>query len=125
MEITVTVRLDGESGEHVATVTAPAAPASLHRPGAVADLGPLGRLTPAELRVLRLVAAGLEYKEAARILGLSEPTIRTHMRTITSKMDVINGRMAGALALVNGILTADDIIEVWAQHRADMLAEGK
>lgn len=122
MEITVTVRLDGDA--QAASVTVPlTGPASLHRPGATVDAGPFGRLTPSEMRVLRLTAAGLEYKEAARILSISEPTIRTHMRSITSKMDVINGRMAGALALVNGILTADDIIEVWAQHRADTLAE--
>lgn len=122
MEITVTVRI-GEAGQVAQVTLPPTAPASLHRPGATADMGPLGRLTPGELRVLRLVAAGLGYKEAARVLNLSEPTIRTHMRSITSKMDVINGRMAGALALVSGILTADDLLAVWAEHRAEMLAE--
>lgn len=107
----------------MATVTAPAAPASLHRPGAVADLGPLGRLTPGELRVLRLVAAGIEYKAAAAALGISERTVRGHMVAIASKLDVINARMAGALALVSGILTADDLLAVWAEHRGGMLAE--
>ena len=122
MEITVTVRLDGDADAATVTVPLPAR-ASLRRPGATADGGPFGRLTPAEMRVLRLTAAGLEYKEAARILSISEPTIRTHMRSITSKMDVLNSRMAGALALVSGILTADDLLAVWAEHRADMLAE--
>lgn len=101
----------------MATVTAPAAPASLHRPGAVADLGPLGRLTPAELRVLRLVAAGLEYKEAARILGLSEPTIRTHMRTITSKMDVINDRMTACCLLPLALVAAGYAWLAWWMWR--------
>lgn len=120
MDIVVTVRV-GEAGQ-VASVTLPLT-AELRRQGMTADLGPLGRLTPAELRVLRLVAAGLEYKQAAQALSISERTIRTHMRTITAKLDVLNARMAGALALVSGILTAEDLLAVWAEHCQSMLAE--
>lgn len=122
MDIVVTVRV-GEAGQ-VAQVTLPLS-AELRRQGMTADLGPLGRLTPAELRVLRLVAAGIEYKAAAIALGVSERTIRTHMRTVTGKLDVHNARMAGALALVSGLLTADDLLAVWAEHRQSMLAEGE
>lgn len=121
MNIVVTVQV---GGGQVASVTLPLT-AELRRQGMTADLGPLGRLTPAELRVLRLAAAGLEYKHVAAILYLSERTVRTHMQVIIGKLDVPNARMAAALALVSGIFTADDLLAVWREHRADMLAEGK
>ena len=116
MEITVTVRLDGDGDAATVTVPLPAR-SSLRRPGATADGGPFGRLTPAEMRVLRLTAAGLEYKEAARILGLSEPTIRTHMRTITSKMDVINERMTACCLLPLALVAADYAWLAWWMWR--------
>ena len=45
----------------------------------------LYRLTGGELRVLLLLAQGLRGKEAADMLGISEPTVRTHLQNIFSK----------------------------------------
>jgi len=45
----------------------------------------LYRVTGGELRVLLALAQGLGGKEAADFLGISEPTIRTHLQRIYSK----------------------------------------
>ncbi len=45
----------------------------------------LHRLTGGELRVLLALAQGLGGKEAADMLGISEPTMRTHLQHIYSK----------------------------------------
>jgi DNA-binding CsgD family transcriptional regulator/PAS domain-containing protein len=45
----------------------------------------LYRLTGGELRVLLALAQGLGGKEAADMLGISEPTVRTHLQNIFSK----------------------------------------
>jgi DNA-binding CsgD family transcriptional regulator/PAS domain-containing protein len=44
-------------------------------------------LTGGELRVLLALAQGLGAKEAADMLGVSEPTVRTHLQRIFSKTD--------------------------------------
>jgi DNA-binding CsgD family transcriptional regulator len=45
----------------------------------------LYKLTGSELRVLLALAQGLGGKEAADMLGISEPTVRTHLQRIFSK----------------------------------------
>jgi DNA-binding CsgD family transcriptional regulator/PAS domain-containing protein len=47
----------------------------------------LYKLTGAELRVLLALAEGLGGKEAADMLGISEPTVRTHLQRMFSKTD--------------------------------------
>ncbi|WMT73432.1 LuxR C-terminal-related transcriptional regulator [Bradyrhizobium sp. Ash2021] len=47
----------------------------------------LYRLTGGELRVLLALAQGLGAKEAADMLGISEPTVRTHLQHMFSKTD--------------------------------------
>jgi DNA-binding CsgD family transcriptional regulator len=44
-------------------------------------------LTGGELRVVLTLAQGLGAKEAADMLGISEPTVRTHLKHIFSKTD--------------------------------------
>lgn len=46
------------------------------------------RLTPAELRVARLVAQGLNYKEVAREVGRSLSTVDHQLRSIRQKLGV-------------------------------------
>lgn len=49
----------------------------------------LYRLTGGELRVLLALAQGLGGKEAAGLLSISEPTIRTHLQRIYSKTNTL------------------------------------
>jgi DNA-binding CsgD family transcriptional regulator len=47
----------------------------------------LYKLTGGELRVLLALAQGLGAKEAAEMLGIGEPTVRTHLQRIFSKTE--------------------------------------
>lgn len=47
----------------------------------------LYKLTGGELRVLMALAQGLGAKEAAEMLGISEPTVRSHLQRMFSKTD--------------------------------------
>ena len=46
----------------------------------------LGRLTPRERTVLRLLAEGRGMPEIARTMGVSEHTVRTHMQNLYAKL---------------------------------------
>jgi DNA-binding CsgD family transcriptional regulator/PAS domain-containing protein len=58
----------------------------------------LYRLTGGELRVLIALAQGLGGKEAADMLGIGEPTVRTHLQNIFSKTGT--SRQADVLRLL-------------------------
>jgi DNA-binding CsgD family transcriptional regulator len=51
------------------------------------ELASLFRITPAEGRVLRLLVESHEAKEVARILNISELTVRTHIKNMLAKTD--------------------------------------
>jgi DNA-binding CsgD family transcriptional regulator/PAS domain-containing protein len=55
-------------------------------------------LTGGELRVVLALAQGLGAKEAADMLGISEPTVRTHLKRIFSKTDT--ARQAAVVRLL-------------------------
>lgn len=59
----------------------------------------LYRLTGAELRVLLALDQGLGGKEAADMLGIGEPTVRTHLQRIFAKTDT--SRQADLLRLLH------------------------
>jgi DNA-binding CsgD family transcriptional regulator len=62
--------------------------------------GPLpARLTPREIEVLRLVAAGRTNREIARILVISERTVINHLSNIFTKTGAENRAAAAAFAL--------------------------
>jgi len=58
----------------------------------------LHKLTGAELRVLMALAQGLGAREAADILGISEPTVRTHLQHMFAKTRTL--RQADLLRLL-------------------------
>jgi DNA-binding NarL/FixJ family response regulator len=58
-----------------------------------------------EIAVLRLVAAGKPNKQIARELGLSEETVKTHLRNLFSKLGVDDRTQAVTTALRRGIIT--------------------
>ncbi len=51
-------------------------------------------LTPREEQVLAGIAAGHTYKQAARTLGMSVSTLRTHMHSAMGKLGAVDGTSA-------------------------------
>ena len=48
---------------------------------------PRARLSPRQQEVLVLLSEGVRAKEIAARLGLSEPTVRNHIRSVLRKLD--------------------------------------
>jgi len=66
-------------------------------------------LTPRELEVLKLVAAGLRNREIAERLGVGEQTVKNHLSTILHKLGVPNRTHAVMYATRQGWLVLDDM----------------
>jgi DNA-binding NarL/FixJ family response regulator len=65
--------------------------------------GPHG-LTPRELEVLRLVAAGKSNREIAAELVVSEHTVARHLQNIYAKLRVSSRTAASAFAFANDLV---------------------
>lgn len=65
-------------------------------------------LSPAELRVLRLLAYGLTNKEIAREIGRSYETVRNQIMAIGRKLGTTNRTQAVIIALQRGIISTED-----------------
>jgi DNA-binding NarL/FixJ family response regulator len=61
------------------------------------------KLTEREIEVLRLVAAGLSNADISEQLFLSEGTVRNHVSSILSKLDVADRTQAAVIAIQHGI----------------------
>jgi LuxR family maltose regulon positive regulatory protein len=68
--------------------TSPPEPADPVPPGPAFTL--IEPLSTQELRVLRLLEAGLSRQEIARELSISENTVKTHLYHIYQKLNVTN-----------------------------------
>jgi DNA-binding NarL/FixJ family response regulator len=64
-------------------------------------------LTPRELTVLRLVAAGLSNRAIAESLAITERTVKFHVTALFNKLGADNRAQAVALAGRRGILPPD------------------
>jgi predicted ATPase/DNA-binding CsgD family transcriptional regulator len=62
-----------------------------------------GDLSPREIEVLRLVAAGWTNERVAEHLYLSARTVQTHLTSIYRKLDVANRTEAARIALAHGL----------------------
>jgi DNA-binding NarL/FixJ family response regulator len=63
-------------------------------------------LSPREVEILEMVAKGLTNKEIARILAISQFTVRNHINHISSKLDVSDRTEAVMVALQLGIISS-------------------
>jgi DNA-binding NarL/FixJ family response regulator len=63
-----------------------------------------GQLTPREVEVLQLIAQGLRNKEVGHALGITEETIKVHMRNIMDKLNVQDRTEAVTMGLRRGII---------------------
>lgn len=61
-------------------------------------------LTPRELEILSLIAAGLGNKEIAYRLGISDRTVQFHIRSIFDKTGAASRTEAAVLALRKGLI---------------------
>lgn len=61
-------------------------------------------LTSREVEVVKLVAKGLRNKEIAESLGLSDQTVRAHLKHILKKLNVNDRTAAVTAALSRGII---------------------
>jgi RNA polymerase sigma factor (sigma-70 family) len=64
----------------------------------------LDALTPREREVLRLIARGYTYREAAQELVLSERTIETHVSSVLRKLQLSNRRELARWAAVRRLV---------------------
>lgn len=64
------------------------------------------RLSRRELEVLRLVATGHPNRAIGDMLGISEPTVKSHMTTILEKLCAADRAHAVALGIRHGYLSA-------------------
>jgi DNA-binding NarL/FixJ family response regulator len=64
-------------------------------------------LTRRELEILRLAAEGLSNAELAKMLWVTEQTVKFHLSNIYRKLDVANRTEASRWAQLHGLLSAD------------------
>lgn len=63
-------------------------------------------LSAREIEILEMVSKGLTNKEIARVLQISQYTVRNHINHISAKLDVGDRTEAVTLALQQGIISA-------------------
>lgn len=73
-------------------------------PAAVSEASKAVSLTPRELEVLIALCGGKTNKEIARDLGLREPTIKLHVKTLYRRLGASNRTQAAMIARSAGLL---------------------
>ncbi|MGA7749192.1 MAG: response regulator transcription factor [Gallionella sp.] len=71
---------------------------------AVADVSP-GKLSPREREIIIMLARGSSNKEIARVLNLSESTIKIHVQGILRKLNLAKRVQAAVYAVEHGLIT--------------------
>ena len=69
-----------------------------------ADYRSAVRLTKRQLDVLRLLMQGMTNKRIARVLTISDKTVKAHVTTILRVLDASNRTEAGMLAAMLGVM---------------------
>ena len=70
---------------------------------AVADVNP-GKLSPREREIIVILAHGASNKEIARVLNLSESTIKIHVQGILRKLNIAKRVQAAVYAVAHGLI---------------------
>lgn len=72
---------------------------------------PLDELSPRELEVLTEIARGRSNHEIALALVISEPTVRTHVASILSRLHLADRTQAAIYALQHNLVPLKDALE--------------
>jgi DNA-binding NarL/FixJ family response regulator len=64
-------------------------------------------LTPSEQNILEMIVAGKSNKEIAYLLGVTENTVKTHIKNIFEKLGVSDRTTAATLAIRRGLVRVD------------------
>ena len=67
------------------------------------------KLTPRETEVLRLLARGMSNKEIGTTLIIGEKTVKTHVSSILSKLDVLSRTQAALYAVRIGLVSDREV----------------
>jgi two-component system nitrate/nitrite response regulator NarL len=81
-------------------------PAALMMPVAAAEpkaAGPVDGLSPREKQILLCLIDGRSNKEIGRVLGISEATVKVHLKALLRKLNVHNRTQVAVWAKSNGI----------------------
>jgi DNA-binding NarL/FixJ family response regulator len=81
------------------TLLAPEAAGSLLRSGTAGSALGIGALTGREREVLAQIADGRSNREIARLLRVSEKTVKTHVSSVLAKLGVADRTQAALLAV--------------------------
>lgn len=73
----------------------------------LAERLPRPDLSPRELEILKLIAAGMSNKDIANSLAISEGTVRVHASNIFAKLDCSDRAQAVSKAFQQGIIYVD------------------
>ncbi len=112
--ITIRIDVDGNQAQGVEVAAPSSSPVATTPRAAVSWLKALDfDLSERELEVLRMAATGMQYKQVATNLGISERTVRSHMNNIYARTGLQNNTMLVSWAWLCGLLTEQDIILAW------------
>jgi NarL family two-component system response regulator LiaR len=71
---------------------------------------PTDRLSPRELEVLTGLGKGRSNRELARALGIGEETVKTHVSSILTKLNLADRTQAAIFALQQGLVPLDQAL---------------
>jgi len=104
------VRKDADPEILLAAVRAVARGRTFIDPSVSGRLAPAAEeLTPREIEVVRLLAAGRSNKEIATALSIAEETVKSHVTNVLAKLEAENRAQAVTHALKRGLVTLEEI----------------
>ncbi len=75
------------------------------------EIKPIDTLTPRETEILGLLAEGLSNKLIARELGISDGTVKLHVKAILRKLDVHSRVEAAVIAVEHGFRASSSAVD--------------
>ena len=103
------VRKDAEPEMLLAAVRAVARGRTFIDPSVDRLAPPAEELTPREMEVVRLLAAGRSNKEIATALAIGEETAKTHVARVLAKLQAENRAQAVTHALKRGLVSLEEL----------------